>query len=38
VRLKGKLLDNCARHFKTMLSRPSVQKVFADEDLKIPVV
>jgi glutathione S-transferase len=38
VRLKGKLLENCARHFKTMLSRPSVQKVFADEGLTIPNV
>jgi hypothetical protein len=30
MRLKGKLLENCARHFKTMLSRPSVQKVMSD--------
>jgi glutathione S-transferase len=35
-RLKNKLPENLARHFKTMLSRPSVQKAFADEGLKIP--
>jgi glutathione S-transferase len=37
-RLKNKLPENLERHFMTMLSRPSVQKVFADEGLEIPVV
>jgi glutathione S-transferase len=37
-RMKAKLPDNLARHFKTMLGRPSVQKAFRDEGLKIPNV
>jgi glutathione S-transferase len=37
-RLKGRLPDNLTRHFKTMLDRPTVQKVMAEEGLKIPVL
>jgi glutathione S-transferase len=35
-RMKLTLPENCARHYKAMLARPSVRKVFADEGLELP--